>query len=159
MQNGGKVVYTGDATDGLIPGVHGHVLAGAKSYAHVQWLEGEQRGTVSMVHTDDLAPAAHYANTVAASLEDSLEVPSLISLASAQEAYDSMGGEGLVSHLSVGGHLASYASLVEDALQQIVAGLQQDPVLRQLTAQMDPEEADEVYRTAAVSLISESGDF
>lgn len=159
MQDGGKVVYTGEESDGLFPGALGHVLARATSYAHVQWLEGKSRGKVSMVHADDLAPAKHYASTVAASLEDSLEVASLVSLASAQEAYDAMGEQGLISHLASGGHLASYSSLVEDALQQIVSGLQQDPVLRQLTAQMDPEEADEVYRTAAMTLISDSGEF
>jgi hypothetical protein len=95
---------------------------------------------------------------VGASLNDSLEVGSLVSVASAKEAYDVMGGEGLVSHLASAGYLAAYASMAEDVLQQLVSGLSHDPVIRQVIAQMDPEEAEDVLRRSATLLLT-SGDF
>lgn len=160
MYNGEVMLYAGlETPEGLRPGVQGRVLSCTASYGHVQWLEGPCEGQVSTHLTEDLIPTRGGDGYITASLDDSLEVASLISLASAQEAYDAMGGQGLVSHLAVGGHLSSYSSLAEEALQLLVAGLQLDPVLRQLTASMDPEEAEEVYRTAAFTLISDSGDF
>jgi hypothetical protein len=157
--NGDKVVYTGSEIDGLTPGVHGHVLSATAAYAHVQWLEGSRAGQVGLHSVDDLGEASSYSRTVAASLDDCLEVGSLVSLASAQEAYEETGSDGLVEHLASGGHLSAYASVAEDVLQQVTGLLQQDPVLHQLTAQMDPDEADEVLRRAAMTLLSDSGDF
>lgn len=142
----------------LRTGDRGRMLTCEASYGHVQWLEGGCAGQVLPHDYDDLNPTGGRDQVVQASLNDSLEVASLISLASAQDAYDAMGDQGLVSHLASGGHLASYSSLAEEALLQIVAGLRLDPVLRQLTSTMDPDEADEVYRTAAMSLISDMGD-
>lgn len=159
MHNGGKVVYVGDADDGPGYGVHGHVLSCTAAYGHVQWLEGPQQGQVGLYMVDDLEDAPMPRSAVTASLDDSLEVGSLVSLASAQEAYEETGGHGLVSHLASAGHLAAYSSVAEEALQLITARLQQDPVLHQLTSSMDPEEADEVFRTAAHLLLSDSGDF
>jgi hypothetical protein len=157
--NGDEVVYTGVRERDLTSGVHGRVLSATAAYAHVQWLEGSRAGDVGLYGNDELAPAVSYHRTVAASLDDCLEVGSLVSLASAQEAYEESGSDGLVSHLASGGHLSSYSSVAEDLLQQVTAVLQQDPVLHQLTAQMDPDEADEVLRRAAMTLLSDSGDF
>lgn len=165
MYNGDQVQYTGPATGGLVPGVRGRTLSCTASYAHVQWIEGARAGQVDPISNDDLEPvralanAIGYPNAVTASLDDSLEVGALFSLASAQEAYEETGSEGLVSHLASGGFLASYSSVAEEALQLITARLQQDQALLQLTASMDPEEADEVYRLAARTLLSDSGDF
>lgn len=161
MYDGEMVTFIGLETQDspLRAGDRGRMLTCEASYGHVQWLEGGCQGQISPHDYDDLHPTGGRDQVVQASLNDSLEVGSLVSLASAQEAYDSMGDQGLVSHLASDGHFASYSSLAEDALQHVVAGLQQDSVLRQLTAQMDPEEADEVFRTAAKSLISDMGDF
>ena len=159
MRNGGNVVYVGEEAEGLSYGVHGHVLSCTAAYAHVQWLEGARQGQVGLYMADDLEDASDYRSAVIASLDDSLEVGSLISLASAQEVYEENGGDGLVSHLASGGYLSSYSSVAEEVLQQLTSRLQQDPVLHQLTASMDPEEADEVYRLAARALLMDSGDF
>lgn len=159
MRDGEKVVYVGEGQDSLTYGAHGRVLSCTAAYAHVQWLDGPVQGKVGLYMAEDLKGTDEYQNAVTASLDDSLEVGSLISLASAQEAYEETGGDGLVTHLASNGYLASYASVAEDALQLITASLQQDPVLVQLTASMDPEEADEVYRLAARTLLSDSGDF
>lgn len=158
MHNGGKVVYVGGDEDPGY-GAHGHVLSCTAAYAHVQWLEGPHQGRVGLYMAEDLDEAPASRSIVTASLDDSLEVGSLVSLASAQEAYEETGGEGLVSHLASAGHLAAYSQVAEEALQLITARLQQDPVLHQLTSSMDPEEADEVFRTAAHMLLSDSGDF
>lgn len=159
MRNGDDVIYTGPPSVEVAPGERGHVLSCTSSYAHVQWYGGHH---VGLHATDDLDVVAAL-DSISASLDDSLEVSSsvgsLVSLASAQEAYDAMGGEGLVSHLASGGYLSAYASVAEELLQQVTAVLQQDPVLHQLTAQMDPDEADEILRRAATTLLSDSGDF
>lgn len=156
MRDGDKVVYVGEDAD--LFGVQGRVLSCTAAYAHVRWLDGAQQGQIGLYMADALQGVADH-STVVASLDDSLEVGSLISLASAQEAYEETGGDGLVSHLASGGYLASYSSVAEEALQLITASLQQDAVLRQLTSAMDPEEADEVYRLAARTLLTDSGDF
>lgn len=159
MRNGGEVTYVGRDRDGLVFGVRGQVLSCTAAYAHVRWLEGAQQGQVGLYAADDLDDGASRINAVSASLDDSLEVGSLVSIASAQEAYEETGGEGLVSHLASAGYLAAYSSVAEEALQLIDTSLRQDPVLRQLSAAMDPDEADEVYRVAARMLLSDSGDF
>jgi hypothetical protein len=159
MRNGDKVVYVGPENDEVSYGVHGQVLSCTAAYAHVQWQEGNVTGKVGLYMAEDLNVASDIRNAVTASLDDSLEVGSLTSLSSAREAYEETGGQGLVSHLASVGYLAGYSQVAEEALQLITAQLQQDPVLHQLTASMDPEEADEVFRTAAHMLLSDSGDF
>lgn len=154
---GDGVTYSGNGAEGVSLGTHGRVLSRTAVYAHVMWVEGELKGQVTLHRLDDLQ--MDQGRTVTASLDDSLEVGSLISLASAQSAYEESGGGGLVSHLASGGHLAAYASVAEDAFQMIAEALQGDPVLGQMTASMDPEEADEVYRLAARALLHDSGDF
>lgn len=154
---GDGVTYSGAEEDGLSPGTHGRILSRTAVYAHVMWVEGARKGQVTPHLLGDLAMDMSHA--VIASLDDSLEVGSLISMASAQDAYAEAGGSGLVSHLASGGHLAVYASIVEDAFQMVSEALQRDPVLGQLTATMDPDEADEVYHLAAKALLADSGDF
>lgn len=159
MHDGGKVVYAGQEHEGLTPGTQGKVLSCTALYGHVQWLEGPHKDKVGLYPIDDLAtvgrlPSADPSRSVSASLNDSLEVGSLVSVASAREAYDSMGGEGLVSHLASGGYLSAYSSLAEDALQQVISGLSRDPVIMQVTAQMDPEEAEDVLRRSAALLLT-----
>lgn len=158
MHDGGKVVYIGLERDGLRFGDHGHVLSCTAAYGHVQWLDGDRKGEVGLHHTDDLQTVASAVSHIEASLDDSLEVGSLTTLASAQEAYEETGGDGLVSHLASAGYLSAHASAAEEALQLITASLQLDPMLRQLTSTMDPDESDQVYRLAARNLLIDSGD-
>lgn len=165
MQDGSPVKYIGPQGEDLVPGVRGRVLACTASYAHTQWVEGPRVGQVDLVSTSNLEVLLAFGkeighpNAVTASLDDSLEVGELVSVAGAEEAYEEAGSQGLVSHLASGGHLASYSSMAEEALQFITARLQQDGVLLHLTASMDPDEADEVYRLVARTLLSDSGDF
>jgi hypothetical protein len=158
MRDGDQIAYAAQGGE-VLHGTRGRVLRCTASYAHVQWAEGVKAGQVDLVPTEDLDRLSTSSNAVTASLDDSLEVGSLISVASAQEAYEETGGGGLISHLASGGYLASYSSVAEEALQLLTARLQQDAVLRQLTSSMDPEEADEVYRLAARTLLTDSGDF
>jgi hypothetical protein len=156
----GKVMYAGAEKDGLVPGVRGHVLSRTAAYAHVQWTEGSCQGDVGIYALADLdMDAASEPGSITASLDDSLEVGSFVSMASAREAYEDLGGGGLVTHLAAGGYLSVYSSLAEEALTIVASRLQQDPVLQCLTASMDPAESDEVYRLAARTLMNESGDF
>jgi hypothetical protein len=143
-------------------------------YAHVRWEEGPKRGEVGLYPIEDLRPvsgtvspslsAFHASQTsLDALLDDSLEVgiapsSSLTYVASAEAVYDERGPQGLVEHLSSTGHLASYAQVIEDVVQQVVAQLQHDAVLHQLTALMDAEEAEAVYRTAALTLLKDLED-
>lgn len=159
MHDGGQVSYAGQDREGLVFGMRGQVLSCTAAYAHVQWLEGPHRGQVGLYSADELSDTPSRLDSVAASLDDSLEVGSLVSIASAQEAYEETGREGLVSHLAATGYLAAYASVAEEALQLITAQLQLDPVLRQLSASMDPEEAEEILQVAARTLLKDSGDF
>jgi hypothetical protein len=163
MRDGGRVRYVGPWDEEVRFGAVGHVLTCTSSYAHVQW-DGMRKGVVGLHHTDDLEDVT--GSHVSASLDDSLEVGAsvqemglLTSLASAQEAYEETGGDGLVSHLASTGYLSTHASAAEEALQLITGSLQLDPVLRQLTSTMDPDEADAVYRLAARNLLIDSGDF
>lgn len=164
MRDGGTVKYIGPWDENVRYGAQGHVLTCTSSYAHVQW-DGMRKGVVGLYHVADLEMVTGATGHIAASLDDSLEVGAsaeemglFTSLASAQEAYEETGGDGLVSHLASSGYLATHASVAEEALQLITASLQLDPMLRQITALMDPDEANEVYRLAARNLLIDSGD-
>lgn len=153
MHDGGYCTYAGQ--DQAVPaGTMGQVLSCTAAYAHVQWPDGR----VGLYPTDDLHPVEGRSQ-VTASLDDSLEVGSLESLAGIQEVYEETGGEGLVSRLASSGYLSVYSSVAEEAFDFVTGRLQQDPMLRQLVAAMDPEEADQVFRKVAASLLNESGDF
>lgn len=172
MRDGDEVVYAGGEQD-VPSGTRGHVLSCTSAYAHVQWREGSVRGQVGLYSVEDLTVSrpdvfitdslminkGATISAVSASLDDSLEVGTLDTLASVQAAYEETGGEGLVSHLASAGYLDGYSQVAEEALQLITAQLRLDPVLRQLTSSMDPEEAEDVYRVAARTLLSDSGDF
>lgn len=156
MRDGDQVTYVGFGS-GPEYGDQGRVLQRTGSYSHVQWLTGPQRGRVEIYDNADLETVASRRNSdssIASSLDDSLEVA-----ASMVDTYEEGGGHGLAVHLASTGYLAAYSSVAEDVLQQVTAVLQQDPVLHQLTAQMDPEESEEVYRQAARMLLSDSGGF
>lgn len=155
MNDGATVRYTGPQSERLEPGTKGRVLSHTALYSHVRWLEGSSRGEVGLYPTEDLQALSVAHSGVDASLNDSLEVGPLISLASAEEAYDSQGPEGLLEHLVATGHLSSYASHAEDALSQMSSLLEADPLLHRLTAHMDPEEAQMIYRSAARQLLRE----
>ena len=157
MHDGSSVIYVGPTREDLAYGTSGRVLTCTASYAHVQWSDGARQGQVDLHATEDLSFDDRH--VITASLDDSLEVGSLVSLASAEEAYTETGGDGLVTHLASAGHLTRYASLAEEALERLTAALGSDPVLRQLTSAMDPVEAETVLRRAAQQLFTDSGDF
>lgn len=151
---GDAVIYTGPGSENLLPGTQGRALSRTAVYAHVMWSEGALTNQVTLVSTEDLAFTVAV-RTVASSLDDSLEFGSLSSLASAEDAYNESGGDGLVSHLASGGFLAAYTEVAEDAYQMVSEALRRDAVLRHVTASMAPEEADDVYRRAARALLTD----
>ncbi len=154
---GSSVSYEGDDTAGPEAGARGRVLSHTSVYAHVLWTEGRLGGQVTLHDVGDLRADLEY--TITASLDDSLEVGSLVSIASAQGSYEESGTDGLIAHLASGGHLGVYASLAQDARQMVADILRRDPLLMQVTAMMDPDEADGVYHLAAAALLQDLGDF
>lgn len=152
--NGDRVVYVGSDRDDATFGDRGLILSATAAYAHVQWTDGGV-GMYDLADLDTVSPDL----AITASLDDSLEVGTLVSLASAEEAYTESGCEGLVAHLAMNGLLSSYASLAEEALQLIEARLRLNPVIHQLVAGMDADEADQVVRKTAMVLLQDSEDF
>lgn len=158
MHEGSTVRYAGLQQDELTPGTRGRVLSHTALYGHVRWLEGPSQGQVGLYPIEDLQGLSGPSRTAGVdslheSLNDSLEVGSLVSIASAREAYDGEGLPGLLAHLVSTDHLNIYASCVEDALTQVMTSLTDDPLLHRLTAHMDEDEAQQLYRTAARQLL------
>lgn len=154
VRDGQKVHCTADQGDGVSLGDQGTVLATAGVGRHVMWSTGSRAGAVTLIHEGDLAAAARSMG-VEASLDDSLVVGS-IAVTAAREVYETEGATGLLNLMNTEGHLSSFAGYAEDALDQVVGSIRQDPSFRAVAAQLDEDESESLFRMAAVCLLRDA---
>lgn len=146
-REGQRVAFVGDPGDGLQVGDRGKVLSCSEASAHVLWTSGAKAGEVLLVGTLDLV-----ANQQAARTYDDLDSGSLVTIA-VRDVYDGQGHVGLLNALNDEGHLATFASIAEEAMQTVAARIRQDPSIQEVLARLDPEEGAEfVSFTASILL-------
>lgn len=155
---GSDVSYVGP---GELFGSQGLFLASANAYAgHVKWATGPRAGRIELVDGEDLVTVhkgqmvVHGGGRFRDDLEDSLEVG--LPVLAARHIQDAEGTMGLLSRMASQGHLSGFAGVAEEALAHVAHRVRQDPGIREITAQLDEDEAEALVQLAAHSLIQQA---
>lgn len=152
---GESVSYIGMPYRGLQVGDLGQVLKSAGQGSHVHWKTGSLANQVILVDRDDLVPArAEGLMATAASadgLEDSLDVgvPDQLSL----PHLCAMQGPGAVLTAIAHANPSDLVSLPDQIRQFTAERLAATATMREVTAQLDDEEAGELIRLATAQML------
>lgn len=146
-REGQRVAFVGDPEHGLQVDDRGKVLSSSEAASHVLWATGSRAGEVILVSNLDLVVSGHAPRTY-----DDLDGGRLVTIA-VRDTFDRQGHVGLLNALNEEGHLATFASIAEEAMQTVAARIRQDPSITEVLANLDPEEGAEfVAFTASVLL-------
>ena len=149
-REGQRVAFCGYPGDGLAIDDRGKVLSRSEGSCHVLWTSGSRAGDVTLVLDDDLVGV-----TAAAHTYDDLDSGRLVSI-SVRRVFDGGGKVALLNALNEEGHLASFATIAEEALQAVAAGIRQDPSIQEVLASLEPEEGAEFVAFAATALLQDA---
>lgn len=145
-REGQRVAFCGDPQAGLSVDDRGKVLSSSGEASHVLWATGSRAGEVLLVSNLDLVVAGQ------ARSYDDLDGGTLVTIA-VRDTFDRTGHVGLLNALNEEGHLATFASIAEEAMQTVASRIRQDPSISEVLANLDPEEGAEfVAFTASVLL-------
>lgn len=153
-REGQRVSYVGDGDHGLQIGDRGKVLSSAESsHSHVMWTTGARAGEVTIIRNFDLVTSSTEPSY------DDLDAGSLVTIA-VRDTFDSRGHVGLLNALNEEGHLSTFASIAEEAIQTVAASIRQDPSIQEVLAVLDPDEGDEFVAFASSVLLRDAfGDY
>lgn len=149
IPEGARVSYVGDGDDDLAVGDKGKVLSAAGSGSHVLWSSGARAGDITLTANMDLISS----RTV--DYDDSLDTGCLVSVA-VRETYDRGGEAALLNALNEEGHLATFAPFAEEALQMVASRIREDPSIREVLGQLEPDEGAEFIHLAASVLLRDA---
>lgn len=154
IRESAKVTYIGmDVGEGPSLGDQGRVISADGGVCHVLWSTGAVEHQVTAHYDSDLSLAGHTAS--ADGLEDSLEVGGLVTF-SVRNVYDSGGSPAVVNQMAEMGHLGAFSEYAEEAIALVAARVRQDPSVRAVTANLEEDEAEHVYRLASACLIRDA---
>lgn len=133
-------------------GQHGQLLTTMGRAGHVKWATGPKTGRVTMVETDDLIP--HRSSRIAArdELDDSLDVGT-IAVTGVREVQDTEGTVGVLNMLASTGRLDGLTEIAQDALDTVIARMRQHPGMREVCAQLDEDEGEELVQLTSQALL------
>lgn len=154
LREGCRVSYVGDGSDGRTLGDRGQLLVRSGRKGHVKWDDGQ----VTPHYLDDLAASAaqhRQAAVITDGLEDSLEVGP-ISMTGVRGVYDTEGGVGVLNAMATTGALVAFSEIALEAQQFVAQRIRQDPAFRQVTAQLDDDEAEELFTLASQALLRDA---
>lgn len=144
--------------EGAMFGSQGKLLATAGHHAaHVSWATGPLAGQVSLADTEDLASTRKAASAVIArdELDDSLDVGGM-SVTAVRQVQDEEGAVGVLNFMASSGHLSGFAGIGEQALAFVTGLVRQDSGVREVTAQLDEDEAEGLIHLAASVLLRDA---
>lgn len=157
-REGARVSYVGDGSDGRVLGERGQILSITGRCGHVKWADT----SITLVALDDVLPVASTTGAVRAApapvrddLDDSLDVGPVPHLGM-RGVYETEGGVGVLNALASSGQLSSFGAIAEEARTFVEQQIRQDPSFCQVTAQLDPDEADELIALASHVLIRDA---
>jgi hypothetical protein len=157
MPDGSPVSYIGVPREGIALGDQGLLLTGAGRGAHVKWETGQQRGTITLVDTDDLVPARTRVAAVQVpsdGLDDSLDVghPSGLGLG---HLCALRGPQAVLSALAATQppDLTAIPAEVRSFAEQRVAAA---PTIRHAASQLDEEDGAELVRLTTLALLQQT---
>lgn len=152
---GMRVSYIGDGSDGRILGERGQILAITGRAAHVKWADS----SITLVDLNDLGKLATPTRTAAVTpvddLADSLEVGPVVAVGM-RGVFEAEGSGGVLRALAATGQLSRFASIAEDVRTFTERQVREDPDVRRVTAQLDPEEGDELVSVATLALLRDA---
>lgn len=158
LREGHLASYVGDGHDGIPLGAQGEVLSRAGSGAYVKWVTGSRQGVIDLVDTEDLVgvPQRRQRTAVALppsdDLDDSLEVGFMPTTAAVQ-TQEEQGAPGLLSMMASQGRLRGLTNMAEEVLSVVAHRVRQDANVREVTAQLDPDQAEDLIQLTALSLL------
>jgi hypothetical protein len=150
--------YVGDGHTGISLGAQGEVLAFAGHGAHVTLVP---RDDLAALSSGNRARQQYVASQVvmgglADELDDSLDVgaPPLSTVASVQQ---SEGTVGVLNMLAAQGYLQrSLSTLNEEVMSVVAHRIRQDPGVREVTAQLDDDDAEDLVQLASLNFLQNS---
>lgn len=151
-REGDAVSFIGE---GELFGAHGQLLANAGPHGgHVKWANGQ----VSLVDIEDLALSRRVPVVAAREhddLEDSLEVGPL-STVGVRQVQDDEGPVGVLNFMASTGQLSGFAAIAEEIHTHATLLVRRDPGVREVTAQLDEDEAEGLIHLAASVLLRDA---
>lgn len=148
LAEGTKVSYVGDEDEGLSVGDTGKVISAAGSGSHVLWSTGARTGDITLEHNMHLV-----ANGKSFSY-NSFE-GQLVSIA-VKDVFESRGSVGLINVLNEEGHFATFAPIAEEAVRHVAAQIREDPSIKEVISQLEPDEGAEFVSLAASVLLRDA---
>lgn len=155
ISDGIRVRYIGTSDGPVAPGDQGSVLVASGHCAHIQWRTGAFAGQVHLHDTVDLEPLSPRQGALEDSLDDSLEVAGLGTF-TARQIFDEGGSEALLNAMADSGRLSSFQEIAEDALALVAERIRTSAAFTALASHLDEDEADDMVRTAAATLIRDA---
>lgn len=157
LREGHLASYIGNAP--AVPlGSQGEVLSLTGTGAFVKWVTGSRTGGVDLIDAMDLVEVPsrrrHEAMALPPSddLDDSLEVGFLPTTAAVQVQED-RGTPGLLTMLASEGRLRGLGNVAEEVLSVVAHRVRQDANVREVTSQLDADEAEDLIQLTALSLL------
>jgi hypothetical protein len=158
LREGHLASYVGDGHDGIPLGAQGEVLSLAGSGAYVKWVTGSRLGAVDLVHNEDLVavPPRRQATAMALppsdDLDDSLDVGFMPTTAALQTQEDE-GAPGLLTMMASQGRLRGLGNIADEVLSVVAHRVRQDESVREVTSQLDGDQAEDLVQLTALSLL------
>lgn len=147
----------GDSKD-LALGEVGRLLSSDSTGSHVRWNTGVKKGSISLVHNDDLVPFKPTAGSAWEDVDEGLETGTLVSV-SVRSVVDAGGVPALLNTLVVEGHLSTFGPVVDEAISLVASRLRTDPSMLEVLAELEEDEREAlVYRAAQTLLHSAFSD-
>ena len=141
---GQRVAFIGPEDGGLEVGDTGQVVEAGNTGSQIRWTTGARKGVIDLIAHTHIVPTA-------VSQGDDLNAP-LVAFA-AQDLCERSGPMAVVAALGRDGHLDNLDHLAETAVRLVAESLRNEPSIAEVTAQLDPVDAEELVTTAAVALL------
>lgn len=157
LREGGVASYLGVGREGVSLGDKGEILAFAGSGAWVKWKTGSRQGDIVAVDRYDLAPAPRIGREAVQhdDLEDSLDVGP-ITTTSMRDVCDAEGTTSVLNMLASSGNLPGFAEIADEALSFVSHRVREEPAIRNVTAQLDGEDAEELIQLASFAILRDA---
>lgn len=154
LHEGSRVSYIGDGRDGRVLGEHGTLLVRSGSKGTVRW----EDSSISDAYLDDLAPVTRGRVAVrddSLGLDDSLEVGSIQAIG-VRGLFDREGSVGVLNAMATHGSLSGFSEIAQDALAYVAQRIRSEPAFREVVAQLDDDESEELFTTASQALLRDA---
>ncbi len=148
--DGQKVSFVGDPSpDTPAIGDVGIVVSAGNTASHVRWMSGVRAGLYDEMGHMEIAATA-------STVTDTDSFSGRIVTFSVAEVQARAGARGLLDELNDRGHLGGLEAIAEEAMGLVAARIRTDPSIREVLAQLDDEDGDDLVALATVALLQDA---